>query len=127
MFDFPWLELCWPAAPIIRGTTVAISVGYMGIWCLNACRIVYVIDGINESDGVSVFGFAYGTLPEHAESGEERFTIEFDQRSQSVTYDILAFSRPQQLLSKIGFPVMRMMQKKFAQDSMHAMQRAVGP
>ena len=42
----------------------------LGLWVLNACRIVYVI----EEDGpLRRFAFAYGTLPEHAESGEERF------------------------------------------------------
>jgi uncharacterized protein (UPF0548 family) len=36
-------------------------------WWLNACRIVYVVD---EEGPVKRFGFAYGTLPEHAESGK---------------------------------------------------------
>ena len=39
----------------------------------------------------SRFGFAYGTLPGHGGSGEERFLIERD-RDDGVWYDILAFS-----------------------------------
>lgn len=37
------------------------------------------------------FGFAYGTLPSHAEIGEERFMVEL--RDGAVWYDILAFSQ----------------------------------
>ena len=48
----------------------------IGLWWLNACRIVYVVD---ESGPISKFGFAYGTLPGHVESGEERFLIEWDR------------------------------------------------
>jgi alpha-ketoglutarate-dependent taurine dioxygenase len=45
------------------------------------------------------FAFAYGTLAEHAESGEERFQVEW-REDDSVWYDILAFSRPNQLFSR---------------------------
>ena len=40
------------------------------------------------------FGFAYGTLREHAESGEERFTVEWSRDDDRVWYDILAFFAP---------------------------------
>lgn len=63
----------------------------IGLWWLNACRIVYVVD---ESGPISRFGLAYGTLPGHVERGEERFMIEWNRGDNSVWYDILAFSRP---------------------------------
>src|SRR5262249_800616 len=66
------------------------------------------------------------TLPEHAESGEERFTVEWHEADAAVWYDILAFSRPQQLLARCGYPIARRLQKRFARDSAAAMQRAVG-
>ena len=47
------------------------------------------------------FGFAYGTLPDHAGSGEERFLVEMDDE-EIVWYDILAFSRPNRVLARIG-------------------------
>jgi hypothetical protein len=84
-----------------------------------ACRIVYVVD---EADR---FGFAYGTLPAHAETGEERFTVEWDEQDDAVWYDILAFSLPQQLLARLGYPFARRLQKRFARDSPAAMLRAV--
>ena len=94
-----------------------------GHWWLNACRIVYVVD---EEGPVTRFGFAYGTLPQHAESGEERFTVEWREADGAVWYDILAFSRPRQLLARAGYPFARRLQKRFARDSAAAMQRAVG-
>jgi uncharacterized protein (UPF0548 family) len=83
---------------------------------------VYVVD---EQGPVQRFGFAYGTLPDHAESGEERFTVEWHGADGAVWYDILAFSRPQQLLPRLGYPFTRKLQRRFARDSAAAMRRAV--
>lgn len=67
------------------------------------CRVVYVI---SETDRV---GFAYGTLPGHPESGEERFTIERDQ-ADGVSMRIRAFSKPATLLARASGPIGRAMQ-----------------
>ena len=80
---------------------------------------------MDEQGPVQRYGFAYGTLPEHAESGEERFTVEWHEADDAVWYDILAFSRPQQLLAQLGYPFTRRLQKRFARDSAAAMRRAV--
>jgi uncharacterized protein (UPF0548 family) len=122
MFDMPWLRLCWPIAPISVGTDVAVLVRHFGFFSLNACRIVYVVD-----DGARIkrFGFAYGTLQEHAESGEERFAVEWNQVNDKVCYDILAFSRPRNMLARLGYPLSRFLQKQFAEHSKAAMSRFV--
>ncbi len=119
MFDFPWVELCSPETPIEVGEVVAILVKHFGFYSLNAARIVYVIDEPHR------FGFAYGTLIEHAESGEERFSVEIDETTGEVFYDLFAFSRPQHILAKLGYPYARRLQKQFAKDSLAAMKRAV--
>jgi uncharacterized protein (UPF0548 family) len=80
---------------------------------------------VDEQGPVQRFGFAYGTLPGHAESGEERFTVAWHEADGAVWYDILAFSRPQQLLARLGYPFARRLQKRFARGSAAAMQRAV--
>ena len=67
----------------------------------------------------------YGTLPGHVESGEERFLIEWDRDTDRVCYDILAFSRPNHLLTRLGYPLVRRSQKRFGRDSAEAMFRAV--
>jgi len=121
MFDMGWLELCWPNAPIARGSTVGVLAHHLGFWSLHVARIVYVVDEPLK------YGFAYGTLAEHAESGEEWFGVE--QRSDdSVWYEVLAFSRERHVLAKIGYPFTRSLQRKFRRDSGRAMQKAVaGP
>ncbi len=120
MFNVGWVHLCWPDAPIEIGTTVAVLAHLPGFWSLNACRISCVID---EDKDVRKRGFAYGTLPEHVEIGQESFTIEFHGNDGSVWYDLFAYSRPNQVLSKLGYPVTRLLQKRFARDSMKAMLR----
>jgi uncharacterized protein (UPF0548 family) len=122
MFNIGWVKLCWPDASIEKGSIVAVLAYHFGFWSLNACRIVNVID---EDGPVRRYGFIYGTLPEHAEQGEERFTVEWRKEDDSVWYDILAYSRPNQFLSRVGYPFARMLQRQFACDSMAAMVRSL--
>jgi uncharacterized protein (UPF0548 family) len=121
-FRLGWVETWPPDAPLQAGQVVAVSARLLGLWWLNACRIVYVVD---EAGPVKRFGFAYGTLPEHAASGAERFTVEWHEADDAVWYDLLACSRPHQLLARWGYPLARRLQKRFARGSAAAMQRAV--
>ena len=121
MFDMPWINLCWPDTPIEVGATVAVLVSHLGFWSLNACRIVYVIE---EHGALERYGFAYGTLSQHAELGEERFTVEYHTDDEIVWYELCALSRPGSL-ARLGYPYTRALQKRFARDSKAAMQRAV--
>lgn len=123
-FDLGWLEAVPRETPLRPGAVVAVLARAIGLWWLNACRIVHVFD---ESGPVARFGFAYGTLPAHAGSGEERFLIEWDREEGSVWYDILAFSRPRHWLARLGYPMVRRTQKRFGRESAAAMVRAVGP
>ena len=122
MFNLGWLQLWTPTAPIAVDTTVAVLAHVWSIWILNACRIVYVMD---ETGPMDSFGFAYGTLPGHAERGEERFTVQWHHADDSVWYDILAFSRPNHWLTRFGYLYVRRLQKRFARASQQAMLSAV--
>jgi uncharacterized protein (UPF0548 family) len=122
MFDLDWLALYSRSTPIRAGETVAVLARHLGCYSLNACRIAYVLE---ETAPSQRFGFAYGTLEDHAESGEERFTVEWNQETGEVWYDILAFSRPRHFLARVGYPFSRALQKKFAADSKRAMVQAV--
>ena len=121
MFDLGWVSAHPPTAPIVPGSTVVIRMRHFGFWSLNACRIAYTID---DEGPVVRFGFAYGTLPDHAEKGEERFMVEWHHDDSSVWYDILAFSKPNHTLTKLGKPLARMLQKRFVRDSKRAMAKA---
>jgi uncharacterized protein (UPF0548 family) len=130
-FHIGWLET-WPAnAPIQDGQVVVIVAQSVGLWWLNACRIVYSIDepggahvGQGDKPAGRRFGFAYGTLSDHAGTGEERFLVEMDEEGE-VWYDILAFSRPRHPLARLGYPLVRAVQKQFGRDSAAAMRRVV--
>ena len=122
-FRLGWLEASPEDTPIKEGQVVAILARSIGLWWLNACRIVAVV---NEDEPVQRFGFAYGTLPDHAGSGEERFLVEWDREDDSVWYDILAFSRPRHFLARLGYPWVRRVQKRFGRESAAAMCRALG-
>jgi uncharacterized protein (UPF0548 family) len=121
-FDLGWVSIVPRDTAIAVGAVVAVRAHTFGVWSLNACRIVYLVD---ETEPVMRFGFAYGTLPDHVECGEERFMIE-QHADGSVFYDIFAFSRPRQLLVRMGVPIARRLQRRFVRDSLVAMIRAVG-
>ncbi len=121
MFDIGWLRIFPARASIEPGTTIGLLARHLGFWSLGACRIVYLVQ---ESADVRRYGFAYGTLPEHAERGEERFTVEL-RRDGSVWYDLYAFSRPNHPLVRAGYPLGRLVQRRFARDSLRAMVHSV--
>jgi uncharacterized protein (UPF0548 family) len=104
------LEACGQKA----GQIVAMTVRICGLWWVNPCRI------LRRCDTEMTQGFVYGTLPEHAECGEEMFAIE-RQTDGSVWYVIRAFSRPSHCLAWLGFPLARWWQCRFVRDSQHRM------
>jgi uncharacterized protein (UPF0548 family) len=120
-FDLGWASIVPVGVPLAVGATVAVKARAFGSWSLNAARVVYLID--EEASGRR-FGFAYGTLPDHVEQGEERFLIEWFP-DDSVWYDILAFSRPRHPLVRLTFPLARLLQKRFALESMKRMAEVI--
>ena len=122
MFEMDCVDIAPNNVPIMEGSCVAIIVHHFGFWSLNASRIVYVIE---EHGWIERFGFAYGTLTEHVEQGEERFSVEYHPEDNSVWYDLFAFSRPRSVLARAAYPICRRPQKRFARDSLKAMERAV--
>lgn len=86
--------------------TVRLPLGPFGV---NApCRVVYVLDDPDRR------GFAYGTLSGHPEIGEELFAVEYDPTDDSVYGVIAAFSRPGAWYTRLGAPIVRLIQRWFA-------------
>ncbi|MBA2620076.1 MAG: DUF1990 domain-containing protein [Acidobacteria bacterium] len=123
MFDLTWTHIYRKNTPIEVGETVAILIEHFGFWSLNAAQIVYVLEEMGE---IEKYGFAYGTLTEHGERGEERFSVEYHKADETVWYDLYAFSQPNNFWAKVGYPFSRYLQKQFAAESKEAMRRAVG-
>ncbi|KYR01091.1 hypothetical protein DLAC_11517 [Tieghemostelium lacteum] len=131
-FDLNWVNFCFNDVPIAVGETIGILSKQFGFWILSFCKINYIIDGLDEDSSVIRWGFAYGTLKEHVEKGEERFLIEWhrDPNSQSmdtgdVYFEILSFSEPQHWMTQLGYPVARFIQHKFCQEACDAMLKCV--
>jgi len=122
-FDFGWVELVPRGAAIEPGSVVAILVHHLWFWSLNGCRVVYTLGDRRTGLG---FGFAYGTLSNHAELGEEIFEVSLVPDSEEVIYRIRAVSKARATLARIGYPFTRMLQARFRRDSITALRRAIG-
>ncbi len=68
-------------------------------------RVVYVVDEPNRR------GFAYGTLPGHAETGEELFAVRYDPADETVHAEVSAFSRHGTWWSRLARPFTSLMQR----------------
>ena len=100
-FDIGWVETFPPHPSVAAGTVVAVLIRHLGFWSLNGDRVLYHVG----HDDQARFGFAVGTLTNHAESGEELFEVFIDPRSDDVMYRIRAISRPRALLARVGQPI----------------------
>ena len=84
-----------------------------------------VVIGRGEADFERAsFGFANGTLTNHAEGGEELFEVFMDSKTNEVKYRIRTLSCPQAMLTRLRQPLVRMLQARFRRDSAEAMKRA---
>jgi uncharacterized protein (UPF0548 family) len=79
------------------------------------CRVVYVVDQPDRR------GFAYGTLPGHPESGEERFVVRYDPATDDVYAEVVAFSRHATWWSRLGSPVTSVAQRVITERYLRAL------
>ena len=121
-YEMDWVDLFPKGAAIEPGTIVAVLVHHLGFWSLNGCRVVY---RVGDRQMGSSFGFAYGTLTNHAEMGEEIFEVRFEPESEEVIYRIQAVSRPRATIARIGYPIARYFQERFRRDSTSALRRVI--
>lgn len=83
------------------GSEVIVGLGPVKV----PCRVVYVVDEPDRR------GFAYGTLPGHAETGEELFAVRYDPVSHGVYAEVAAFSRHGTWWSRLAGPVTSWLQR----------------
>jgi uncharacterized protein (UPF0548 family) len=101
-------------APVQEGTTVAVLMSAGPLQVVASCRIVRVVDEPGR------YGFAYGTLPAHPEEGEERFVVTRGPDA-TVSFEVVAFSRPHDRLTKLGGPIPRALQRRATSRYLDAM------
>jgi uncharacterized protein (UPF0548 family) len=107
-----------PADPPALGAVTIVALRFGPCFVLAPCEVVYVTD---DSDR---FGFAYGTLPGHPERGEEAFHVE-RSADDEVAFGVVAFSRPADLLGRVGGPVARAVQNRVTNTYLEAVRRYV--
>ena len=88
---------------VVPGAVVVLGICFGPVMVRAPCRVVYVVDEPRRR------GFAYGTLPGHAESGEEAFVLA-QQEDGTTTFTITAFSRPASFLARCAGPLGRRVQ-----------------
>ncbi|GAA4247615.1 DUF1990 family protein [Dactylosporangium darangshiense] len=94
-----------------------IGVGLLRLWV--PCRIVWVIDEPGR------YGFGFGTLPGHVETGEEAFLLSTDfsdDAAGEVWFEVRAFSRPAKWWVRLGAPVAKLVQARVTDRYAKAMQ-----
>lgn len=123
-FELDWV---WPLrtdVPLEAGQTFGFLARSVGVWSVNVCRIVYVVD---EQDAQGArFGFAYGTVGAHSVRGEERFAVDWDRASDDVAFRIRKFSRPAGPLLTVLSPLTRRIQRRFTEDALACLAARVG-
>lgn len=95
------------------GAMFATLASHWGFVSVHPCRVIYVVRAPDR------FAFGFGTLPGHAESGEERFQVTI--ADDVVRYDVQAFSRPHGFWSRLGAPIARLYQTRFQRETVETM------
>jgi uncharacterized protein (UPF0548 family) len=103
---------------IAAGATVVVTLGTPFLALAAPCRIVGVLDEQAQ------WGFAYGTLPGHPEKGEEAFVVSISP-DETVHFEIVAFSRPADLLVRLSGPLGTGIQKGGTNSYLRALRRFV--
>jgi uncharacterized protein (UPF0548 family) len=111
----------YPVVPeFVEGTVLvfALPMRPSPFWATGACRIIRIVDEPNR------YGFVYGTLPHHPESGEEAFLVSQDAAGE-VSFSITAFSRARTLPMRVSGPIGRVIQRKAAEVYLDGYERFV--
>ncbi len=123
MFPADMVSMVRLSDAVEEGAVVAVLCRAFGLWTINPARVFHVIE---QNDGSARrFGFTYGTLPGHVESGEESFAVLMEPETDRVYYNIQAASRPDHPLVWLGYPFTRLMQARFRRMSGASMQSFV--
>ncbi len=93
--------------PVAPGATVTSRLGPPPFAVSAPCRVVWVVQELD------LVAFGYGTLPGHPFVGEEAFAVR-READGSVTFVVVAFSRPARWWSALAGPVVPMLQRRYA-------------
>lgn len=117
MYPAPLSALRPENAPLTPGATLVVVLNLFGCQALNAIRVLAIDDRPDD------YRLVVGTLPGHALVGKEVFRIV--REDERVVYELYAVSKPRHWLTKLGWPLTRWVQRRFARKSLEGVARAL--
>ncbi|MET9610209.1 DUF1990 domain-containing protein [Streptomyces sp. NPDC006512] len=93
--------------PAVPGARVEVGLGVGRLRITVPCEVIWVPDAPDRA------GFAYGTRAGHPESGEESFLVELAEDG-TVWFEVTAFSRPAAWYTRLGGPLVPVLQLGYA-------------
>jgi len=87
---------------------------HFGVWSLDFCRVVYVLNSEPEKSGsieTHRLRLRHSSRPRRPRRGI--FSIEFHTATQEVWYEIFSFSQPANSLIRLAGPLARRAQLRF--------------
>ncbi|MFS0733544.1 DUF1990 domain-containing protein [Microbacterium sp. 1P10UB] len=108
------VDISLSQVPLRVGTTVRMRLP-LGFLAFSApCRVVWAERTAERA------GFAYGTLPRHPLRGEERFELRL-LPTGDVCFSITAFSAPGRWFTRLGAPLVRVVQTRMIRRYLDAL------
>ena len=116
------MRLLGSTASVAVGETATLRVRVGGILPVSApVRICWTVDSPERA------GFAYETLPGHPEDGRESFVVTRGvgaEGFEEAWFTVSAYSKPASVLARLGGPVTRMIQHRYANKYLLAIAKA---
>lgn len=100
------------------GAAVRVALGVGPFRFVAPCRVVWTEYGPQRA------GFAYGTLPRHPECGEESFVVDLADDG-TVSFTVMAFSRPACWYSRLAGPLVPVAQLWYARRLGRTLRRII--
>ncbi|GGM02171.1 DUF1990 family protein [Nakamurella endophytica] len=110
------------SSPVVRQGAVALL--RLGVGPLRITAPVRVVDVVH---GPTTRGWAYGSLPGHPETGEERFQLDLDTASGRLVLTVTAMSREATWWMRAAAPLARSVQRAAAHRYARSADRAALP
>jgi len=121
-FDLAWSAIATRGNIPKPELDVVVHATILGLHFTVACRVVSIHD--YEDDSSARFGFTYGSLMSHVETGEELFEVVRDSAGR-VSYRIDVMARPSRWYTRVTTPLVDHYRRRFRADSAEAIRRYV--
>ena len=114
--ELPYMFVYPRDARVVLRRDVVVCAKVGPLWSINPCRIVHVEATPDR------FEYAYGTLPGHAEAGEEYFAVSRTTDGR-VIGETTAYARMADWIAKLAAPIARRVQRRVKIDYLRALGR----